>query len=52
MSKEFVEKDSKVGYIITIILLVLVVIGLGGFIGYKYYVGNDKCSYRKSRRKK
>ena len=44
MSKEFVEKDSKVGYIITIILLVLVVIGLGGFIGYKYYVGNDKCN--------
>lgn len=44
MSKEFVEKDSKVGYIITIILLVLVILGLGGFVGYKYYYSGDKCN--------
>ena len=43
MSKEFVEKDSKVGYIVVIILLILVILGLGGFVGYKYYSG-DKCN--------
>ena len=37
MSKEFVEKDSKVGYIVTIIILGLVVLGLSGFIVYEHY---------------
>ena len=44
MSKEFVEKDSKIGYVITIIFLVLIVLSLAGFIGYKYYFGGDKCN--------
>ena len=43
MSNEFVEKDSKIGYVITIIFLVLIVLSLAGFIGYKYYFGGDKC---------
>ena len=44
MSDEFVEKDSKIGYVITIIFLVLIVLSLAGFIGYKYYFGGDKCN--------
>lgn len=45
MSKEFVEKDSKVGYIITIVLLILVILGLSGFIGYGYFFkSQDKCN--------
>ena len=34
MSDEFVEKDGKKGLIIMIIVLVLVVLGLGGYIVY------------------
>lgn len=43
MSSEFVEKDSKIGYIITIVFLVLLVLGLGGYIVYDKYFVNDSC---------
>ena len=43
MSSEFVEKDSKVGYIITIVFLILLVLGLGGYTIYDLYFADDKC---------
>ena len=45
MSKEFVEKDSKVGYVVTIIILVLIILGLSGFIVYEHcFKSQDKCN--------
>ena len=40
--KEFVEKDSKVGYVVTIIILVLIILGLSGFIVYEHYTTKQK----------
>lgn len=42
MSNEFVEKDSKVGYIIIIVILVLAVLGLGGFIVYDKFIKKEE----------
>ena len=44
MSSEFVEKDSKVGYIVTIVILSFIVIGLSGYIVYDKYFIQDECS--------
>ena len=42
MSNEFVEKDSKLGFIVVIIVLLLVVFGLGGYIIYDNYMVKDE----------
>lgn len=44
MSNEFVEKDNNVGFIITIVFLIFIILGLGGFIIYDFYVSeNNEC---------
>lgn len=42
MSNEFVEKDSKIGYVIIIVILVLAVLGLGGFIVYDKFIKEEE----------
>lgn len=44
MSTEFVEKDSKIGYIITIIILVLAVLGMGSYIVYDKFIKEEDVS--------